>query len=87
MEENSFFGKQSNSFGFGYITVLAEDNIGFFKKKLIYFNANDLGGLYDKNNVFISSLVTKKAEQPNYFVSLSVPCYDARWFLPIFKRE
>ncbi|XP_019086232.1 PREDICTED: putative F-box protein At5g66830 [Camelina sativa] len=67
------------------ITVRTKDIKGI-KRNSIYFNGNDLDGIYDKNNVFIFSLDTKKVEQTHYFVSLSILCNDARWFLPSFKR-
>lgn len=68
------------------ITVLAKDMEGI-KRNSIYFNGSDLVNPYDKNDVFIFNLDSKKVEHPHQFVCSSVLCSNARWFLPSFKRE
>ncbi|VVB12133.1 unnamed protein product [Arabis nemorensis] len=68
------------------ITVIAKDIEGI-KGNSIYFKGNAFEGGYDENDIFIFNIDTKKVEQPHQFVCSSVPCYDARWFLPSFKRE
>ncbi|KFK28383.1 hypothetical protein AALP_AA8G507900 [Arabis alpina] len=68
------------------ITVLAKDIKGI-KRNSIYFNGYCSIYEYDQNDIFIYNLDTKKVEQPQQFVSSSIPCSNARWFLPCFKRK
>ncbi|CAA7057837.1 unnamed protein product [Microthlaspi erraticum] len=69
------------------ITVYAKEINGGIKRNSIYFNGRDFGDKYDENDILIFSLDAKKVEQPHQFVCSSVPCSNARWFLPSFKRE
>ncbi|KAL1201749.1 putative F-box protein [Cardamine amara subsp. amara] len=84
-EEIVSLGDEEILLGLG-ITVLAKD-IGGIKKNSIYFNATDFEDEHDGNDVFIYNLDAKTFEQPHQFVSSSIPCSNALWFLPIFKRE
>ncbi|CAH2078304.1 unnamed protein product [Thlaspi arvense] len=68
------------------ITVLAKDIEGI-KSNSIYFNGRDFEDQYDENNIFIFNLDTEKVERPHQFVCSSIPCSNARWFVPSFKRE
>ncbi|XP_010513373.1 PREDICTED: F-box protein At1g69090-like [Camelina sativa] len=85
-EEINSLGDESILLELG-ITVLAKDQDGVTRNS-IYFTENKYFGGYEKNGIFIFNLDTKKVEQqPQAFVSSSMPLSHAHWFLPNFKRE
>ncbi|XP_010513372.1 PREDICTED: F-box protein At1g69090-like [Camelina sativa] len=85
-EEIDSLGDESILLELG-ITVLAKGQEGITRNS-IYFTENKYFGGYEKNGIFIFNLDTKKVEQqPQPFVSLSIPLSHAQWFLPNFKRE
>ncbi|XP_010414614.1 PREDICTED: F-box protein At1g69090-like [Camelina sativa] len=85
-EEIDSLGDESILLDLG-VTVLAKDQEGITRNS-IYFNENKYFGEYEKNEIFVFNLDTKMVEQqPQAFLSSSMPLSHAHWFLPNFKRE